>query len=32
VPHIMLRAIANNPDIDTIYDAKHPAIAAALAR
>jgi adenine-specific DNA-methyltransferase len=30
VPHIMLKKIANNPDIDTIYDAKHPAIAAAL--
>ena len=31
VPHITLKSIANNPDIDTIYDAKHPAIAAALA-
>lgn len=31
VPHITLKSIANNPDIDTIYDAKHPAIATALA-
>jgi adenine-specific DNA-methyltransferase len=31
VPHIMLQSIANNPDIDTIYEAKHPTIAAALA-
>ena len=31
VPHIMLQSIANNPDIDTIYEAKHPAIASALA-
>lgn len=31
VPHITLKSIANNPDIDTIYEAKHPAIAAALA-
>jgi adenine-specific DNA-methyltransferase len=30
VPHITLKSIANNPDIDTIYEAKHPAIAAAL--
>lgn len=30
VPHITLKSIANNPDIDTIHDAKHPAIAAAL--
>lgn len=30
VPHIMLQSIANNPDIDTIYEAKHPAIASAL--
>lgn len=30
VPHITLKSIANNPDIDTIYAAKHPAIAAAL--
>jgi adenine-specific DNA-methyltransferase len=31
VPHITLKSIANNPDIDTIFDAKHPAIATALA-
>jgi adenine-specific DNA-methyltransferase len=31
VPHITLKSIANNPDIDTIYEAKHPAIATALA-
>lgn len=31
VPHIMLQSIANNPDIDTIYEAKHPAVASALA-
>jgi adenine-specific DNA-methyltransferase len=31
VPHIMLQSIANNPDIDTIYEAKHSAIASALA-
>lgn len=30
VPHITLKSIANNPDIDTIYDTKHPAIASAL--
>lgn len=30
VPHITLKSIANNPDIDTIYEAKHPPIAAAL--
>jgi adenine-specific DNA-methyltransferase len=30
VPHITLKSIANNPDIDTIYDTLHPAIAAAL--
>lgn len=30
VPHITLKSIANNPDIDTIYEDKHPAIAAAL--
>jgi adenine-specific DNA-methyltransferase len=30
VPHITLKSIANNPDIDTIFEAKHPAIAAAL--
>jgi len=31
VPHITLKSIANNPDIDEIYEAKHPAIASALA-
>ncbi|WP_200833856.1 hypothetical protein [Tabrizicola flagellatus] len=31
VPHITLKSIANNPDIDTIYDQDHPKIAAALA-
>ena len=31
VPHVTLKSIANNPDIDTIYEAKHPAIASALA-
>lgn len=30
VPHITLKSIANNPDIDTIYAAKHPAVKAAL--
>ena len=30
VPHITLKSIANNPDIDTIYDEDHPKIAAAL--
>lgn len=30
VSHITLKSIANNPDIDLIYEAKHPAIAAAL--
>jgi adenine-specific DNA-methyltransferase len=30
VPHITLKSIANNPDIDTIHDAKHPAIVATL--
>lgn len=30
VPHITLKSIANNPDIDTIYDENHPKIAAAL--
>lgn len=30
VPHITLKCIANNPDIDTIYENKHPAIVAAL--
>jgi adenine-specific DNA-methyltransferase len=31
VPHVTLKSITNNPDIDTIYDAKHPAVASALA-
>lgn len=31
VPHVTLKSIANNPDIDTIYDEEHPNIAAALA-
>jgi adenine-specific DNA-methyltransferase len=31
VPHITLKSIANNPDIDTIYDEEHPTVAAALA-
>ncbi|WP_206073288.1 site-specific DNA-methyltransferase [Erythrobacter colymbi] len=30
VPHITLKSIANNPDIDTIYEAEHPSIATAL--
>ncbi len=30
VPHITLKSIANNPDIDTIHDEDHPKIAAAL--
>ena len=30
VPHITLKSIANNPDIDTIYEAQHPAITTAL--
>ncbi len=31
VPHITLKSIANNPDLDTIYDEDRPKIAAALA-
>ena len=31
VPHITLKSIANNPDIDTIYEKHHPKIEAALA-
>ena len=31
VPRVMLKSIANNPDIDTIFEAKQPAISAALA-
>ncbi len=30
VPHITLKSIANNPDIDTIYREDHPKIAAAM--
>lgn len=30
IPHITLKSIANNPDIDTIYEVMHPLIAAAL--
>ena len=32
VPHITLRAIANNTEIDTIWDQRQPAVEAALAR
>ncbi|GAA0218717.1 site-specific DNA-methyltransferase [Castellaniella daejeonensis] len=32
VPHITLKSIANNPEIDTIYEKKHPAIEASLAK
>ena len=31
VPHVTLRSIANNPDIDGIHERMHPAIEAALA-
>ncbi len=31
VPHVMLKSIANNPDIDSIYGRMYPAIAVALA-
>ena len=31
VPHVMLKSIANNPDIDSIYERMHPAIDEALA-
>jgi adenine-specific DNA-methyltransferase len=31
VPHVTLKSIANNPDIDTIHAEMHPAIATALA-
>ena len=31
VPHITLKSIANNPDVDAVYDEDHPKIAAALA-
>ena len=30
VPHITLKSIANNPDIDTIYEEDHPKVTAAL--
>ncbi|NMM28102.1 MAG: site-specific DNA-methyltransferase [Glaciimonas sp.] len=32
VPHVTLKSIANNPDIDAIYERLHPAIDAALAK
>ena len=31
VPHVTLKSIANNPEIDSIYERLHPAISAALA-
>ena len=31
VPHVTLKSIANNPEIDSIYERLHPAIEAALA-
>lgn len=31
VPHVTLKSIANNPEIDEIYDSLHPAIESALA-
>lgn len=31
VPHVTLKSIANNPDIDSIHDRLHPAITRALA-
>jgi adenine-specific DNA-methyltransferase len=31
VPHVTLKSIANNPEIDAIYERLHPAIDAALA-
>lgn len=31
VPHVTLKSIANNPDIDRLYAAMHPAIESALA-
>ena len=31
VPHVTLKSIANNPDIDAIYERMHPAIEVALA-
>lgn len=32
VPHVTLKSIANNPDIDDIYERMHPAIEAALVK
>ncbi|MDN5937620.1 MAG: site-specific DNA-methyltransferase [Salinisphaera sp.] len=32
VPHITLKSIANNPEIDEIYERRHPAIASSLER
>jgi len=32
VPHITLRSIANNPDIDTIYEEEYPKVSDALAQ
>ena len=31
VPHVTLKSIANNPEIDSIYERQHPGIVAALA-
>lgn len=31
VPHVTLKSIANNPDIDAIYERLHPAVESALA-
>lgn len=31
VPHVTLKSIANNPDIDAIFDRMHPAVETALA-
>ena len=31
VPHVTLKSIANNPEIDTIYEAQHPRVEATLA-
>lgn len=30
IPHVTLKSIVNNPDVDTIYDEEHPKIQAAL--
>ncbi|MBB1062087.1 site-specific DNA-methyltransferase [Marilutibacter spongiae] len=32
VPHVTLKSVANNPDIDDIYERMHPAIEQALAK